>query len=48
MALFTHVIWNLSQTVQVRFERDYRKTNDTAQLTTAEGRIFQTGFLWRF
>ncbi len=45
---FTNVVWNLSKTVQISFEVDYRKTNYTAPLLDADGVVFQTEFLWKF
>ena len=45
---FTNFVWNLSQTVQISFEVDYRKTEYSAPLLSADGMLFQTEFLWKF
>lgn len=45
---FNNFVWDVSKTVQMAFEVDYRKTNYTSPLIDATGVNFVTQFLWRF
>jgi hypothetical protein len=45
---FNAFMYDLSKTVQIGFEVDYRKTNYIAPLKNADGVLFMSQFLWRF
>jgi hypothetical protein len=44
---YANLVWDASQTVQVSFEVDYRKT-DYIAFPNAEGVVFMTQMLWKF
>jgi hypothetical protein len=45
---FNTLLWDLSKTVQIGLEVDYRKTNYVSPLLDADGVLVMTQFLWRF
>jgi len=45
---FNTLLWDLSKTVQIGLEVDYRKTNFVSPLLDADGVLVMTQFLWRF
>lgn len=45
---FNTLLWDLSKTVQIGFEVDYRKTQYVSPLNDAEAVLLMTQFQWRF
>jgi hypothetical protein len=45
---FNTLLWDLSESFQIGFEVDYRKTHYVAPALDADGVLIMTQFLWRF